>query len=137
MITILVLIGSSSEITPIIITFITAVFLAMAWMHKGIYENRLNDLIEAFFLVNLCIFAVSTYHQNISLIQARVGYVFVGLALAIYGCTVLYHNYLAFKKYCSKSEKKDQDMPLDAAGHDRQQGFSLKPVSLTQTFVDL
>lgn len=79
------------ELTPIIIAAITAVLLSMAWIHKGIYESRLNDIFEAFFLVNLCIFAAITDRNNIidSSRQAKVGYFFISLAGL--GFIILYH----------------------------------------------
>ena len=68
----------------------------MAWIRKGIYESSLNDILEAFFFVNLCIFAAITDQNNIigSSRQTEVGYFFIGVALAGFGCIILYHIYL-------------------------------------------
>ena len=84
----------NSELTPIVITSITAALLSMAWMHKGIYESRLNDVFEAFFLVNLCIFAAITDRNIANFRQAEIGYFFIGVALTGLGCIILYHIYL-------------------------------------------
>ena len=68
----------------------------MAWIRKGIYESHLNDILEAFFFVNLCIFAAITDQNNIigSSRQTEVGYFFIRVALAGFGCIFLYHIYL-------------------------------------------
>ena len=112
----------SRELTPIVITAITAILLSMAWMHKGIYESRLNDIFEAFFLVNLCIFAAITNQNIASFRQAEVGYFFVGIALAGYGCIVLHHIYLKIGsiKLCNfiRREKKKEVSVLAPALND-------------------
>ena len=89
----------NSDLNLIVITSVTAVLAALAWIHKGIYDNLFNDILEAFFIVNLCIFASSTYQVSEGGgSQARLAYFFVGIAFATSICIVLYHIYLTLHK---------------------------------------
>jgi predicted outer membrane repeat protein len=140
----------SRELTPIVITAITAVLLSMAWMHKGIYERCLNDLLEAFFLVNLCIFAAITDRNIGSFRQAEVGYCVIGAALIVFGCIILYHIYLRIsniKSLCRlmrREEKAGSPAPnadiINNDTDDCQQSLNRLDTSKfppTQTFIHL
>ena len=90
-----------SELILIVLTSITAVLLALAWLHKGIYESSFTDFLEAFFIVNLCIFSATTYqtantYEGVS--QAGLAYFFVGIAFAAFTCVVLFHAYMLLQK---------------------------------------
>ena len=134
------------ELTPIIIAAITAVLLSMAWIHKGIYESRLNDIFEAFFLVNLCIFAAITDRNNIidSSTQAKVGYFFIGVALAGLGFIILYHIYSKLSSvnlyHLMHREKKAGSPAPNTDDGDCQQSLNRLDISNfppTQTFINL
>ena len=143
--------GYSSDINNfIIITSITAVLLGLAWMHKGIYENRLNDILEALFIVNVCIFSAATYQDQKNaggVIQARLAYSSVGLAFTTFICIVLFHIYMILretapwkkipkfsniKKYFIREKEENNDTTSD----DCQKSLNMK-VPVTKTVVDL
>ena len=87
----------NSELVPIITTSITAVLLALAWLHKGIYEKRYNDFLEAFFIVNLSA-ATYTYQKNTEVSQVGLAYFFVGIALAALVCIEVFHIYMVLRE---------------------------------------
>ena len=106
----------NSELTPIVVTSITIVLAALAWMHMGIYENHFINILEAFFIINLCIFSVATYRS-----QTNTG-------------TALWKKILTklnIKKYFIHEKKENKDLPPD--GH--RQSFAL--TAPTQTSVEL
>jgi predicted outer membrane repeat protein len=138
----------SRELTPIVITATTAVLLSMAWMHNGIYERRLNDLLEAFFLVNLCIFTAIIDRNIASSRQAEVGYCFIGAALTVFCCIILYHIYLRISniKLCrlmcreEKAGSPAPDADINNDTDDCQQSLNRLDTSKfppTQTFIHL
>ena len=45
-------------ITVVITSSITVVLASLAWIYMGIYENYLNNILEAFYMANLCVFEV-------------------------------------------------------------------------------
>ena len=129
--------ATDSKLVPIIVTSVTAVLLALAWGHKGIYENRLNDLIEGFFLVNLCIFS-ATINQNVSppFSHAGIGYFFVGIALVAYSCILGYHIYLRIADIGTGKNTESKDI-TNTASPDDDRDLTLKSQKPTQTFVEL
>ena len=83
----------------IAITSVTAGLAVLAWIHSRVYVKLYNDILEGFFILNLCIFAVATYHvQETGGSQARLAYTSVGIAFAIFICIVFYHIYLILHK---------------------------------------
>ena len=90
----------NSELIPVVITSITVVLTSLAWMHNmGIYENYFNNILEAFFIANLCMFAAATYYvQTNDLSRAITTNIFVGLAFAVFVCILLFHVYLVLRE---------------------------------------
>ena len=93
----------NNKLTLLIIISITGFLATLAWVHHRIYEKFHNDLLEAFFILNLYILAAGTYHiensgtgsnQN----QARLTYTSVGIAFATFICVLIYHVYLRLLK---------------------------------------
>ena len=78
------------------ITTFTACLLALTSLHKGIYKTTYNNILETFFILNLCIFSATTYHVQGN--QAGIAYSFVGVAFSIFLLIVLLHVYLALSK---------------------------------------
>ena len=77
------------------VTSVTAGLAILAWLHGRLYEKLYNDILEAVFLLNLCIFASATYHvNNIDGSQDELTYTSVGLAFVIFIFIVLFHIYL-------------------------------------------
>ena len=143
-------INSDSELILIITTSVTAVLAALAYVHKGIYENHFNGILEAFFIANLCFFAAVTYHIKTScaagVSQDRVAHIFVGLAFVAFICIILFHIYMILretalwkkipkfsnvKKYFLHGKEENNNTTPD----DRQQSFNLK--APTTTVVEL
>jgi hypothetical protein len=138
----------NSELIPVVIISITVVLTSLAWMHAGIYENPFNNILEAFFIANLCIFAAATvYNQTKEPSWDGMAYLFVGLALVVFVCIVLFHVYLilhetaawkkilkpnAIKKYFIHKNEDNKDQP---ASDDHGKSFQLQLP--TQTTVDL
>ena len=143
-------INSDSELILIITTSVTAVLAALAYVHKGIYENHFNGILEAFFIANLCFFAAVTYHIKTScaagVSQDRVAHIFVGLAFAAFICIILFHIYMILretalwkkipkfsnvKKYFLHGKEENNNTIPD----DCQQSFNL--IAPTTTIVEL
>ena len=81
------------------ITLVTAGLVVLMWTHRGVYENVYNDILEVFFILNLCIFAAATYHvKKTGGSQTRLAYTSVGIAFATFICIVFYHIYLSLHK---------------------------------------
>ena len=65
----------------------------------GVYKNYFNNILEAFFITNLCIFATATYYvQTNDLSRAVTANIFVGLAFAVFVCILLFHVYLILRE---------------------------------------
>jgi hypothetical protein len=102
----------NSELIPVVITSITVILTSLAWMHAGIYEKFYVNILEAFFIANLCMFAAATYYvQTNHLSQAVTANVFVGLAFAVFISIVLFHFYLVLRETAvwKKIPKPDTD----------------------------
>ena len=88
--------GSVSLLT---ITSVTAGLTVLAWAHRGVYGNIYKDILEGSFVLNLCIFAVGTYHvKETGGSQAGLAYTSVGIAFATFIGIVFYHIYLSLHK---------------------------------------
>ena len=117
----------NKKLIPVVITSITVVLTSLAWMHNmGIYEKYFNNVLEAFFITNLCIFAAATYYvQTNDLSRAVTTNIFVGLAFAAFVCILLFHVYLILretavwketlipnaKKYLMHKKEENEDQP--------------------------
>ena len=138
----------NDELISVVITSITVILASLAWMHKGVYENYFNNILEAFFIANLCIFAVATlYNQTNKPNWKGTPDLFVGLAFIVFICIVLFHIYLVLREtamwkkmpkptslLCKEEKKKD--LPPQGDGDDRIVSFMVKAPP-TQTTVDL
>ena len=81
------------------ITSVTAGLAILAWLRNKVYEQIHNDILESAFILNLCIFAVATYHVNISGgNQALLSNISVGIAFVTFVSIVVYHIYLNLRK---------------------------------------
>ena len=90
----------NANVNLLAITSVTAGLAALAWVHKGIYKNIYNDILESFFILNLCIFAAVTYHMKETGGSQAAGLAdtSVGISFATFICIVLYHIYLGLHK---------------------------------------
>ena len=90
---------STSKLDLLLVTSLTAGLSGLAWIHNGVYEKLYNDIIEASFIINLCILATATYHVRESGgSQAALVYTSVGLAFATFICIILFHILLLLHK---------------------------------------
>ena len=81
------------------ITSLTAGLAVLAWLHGRLYEKLYNDILEASFILNLCIFAAATYHvEEINGHRAELAYTSVGIAFVIFIFIVLFHVYQRVSK---------------------------------------
>ena len=91
--------SNNLKIALVVITSTSAGLATLAWIHRGIYEKLFLDILESSFILNLCIFAVATYHVNKSRQhQTGISHAFVGLSFATFICIILYHIYLSLSK---------------------------------------
>ena len=91
--------NNNRKLITIVITSVTVILACFAWMHKGIYEKIFVNILEAFFITNLCMFAAATYYiQTNDLSQAVTANIFVGLAFAVFVYILLFHVYLVLRE---------------------------------------
>ena len=146
----LVLAGTiTNDSILVVVTSLMVALSSLAWMQKGIYDSSFNNILEAFFIANLCIFAATTYTYRPSATNDRdaIAYSFVGLAFAAFVCIVLFHVYMVLREtavwkkipkpnvmaeyfmICKKEEKKGEP-----AGGDIQ-SFTLQAPTQTTVYL--
>lgn len=80
---------------------ISSVFTAVAivpWLSSRIYEKYYLDILEASFILNICILATATYHvRSIEGNQMVVTYLSVGVAFLEFVGIVVFHIYLRLR----------------------------------------
>ena len=80
-------------------TTVTACLAGVAWIQNGVYEKVHNNILEASFILNLCIFSAATFHvKETGGNQAALAYTSVGIAFATFVLIFLYHVYLLLSK---------------------------------------
>ena len=87
----------NNKLTLLVIISASAFLATLAWVQNQIYEKLYNDILEAFFILNLCILAAGTYHIESSTTrgnQAVLTYTSVGITFVIFICILIYHVYL-------------------------------------------
>ena len=99
---------SDTKFNLLAVSSVTVCLATLAWLHHGIYERLYNDILEGFFILNLCIFAIAGYHVERYGTQAAIAYSSIGLAFATFLGIVLCHAYMilrntaVWKKFVSK-----------------------------------
>ena len=91
----------NDSVNLLIVSLISAGLATLAWVHSGVYEKKLNDLLEGAFILNLCVFAAATYHVKQTQSgerQDNVANASVGIAFSIFVCILLYHMYISLRK---------------------------------------
>ena len=80
-------------------TTVTASLAGLAWIQNGVYDKIHNNILEASFIFNLCIFSAATFHvKETGGNQAALAYISVGIAFATFILIFLYHVYLLLSK---------------------------------------
>ena len=126
-------------------TTVTACLGALAWIHHGVYEKVHNDILEASFILNLCIFSAATFHMKESGgNQAALAYTSVGIAFATFALIFLYHVYLIVCKTLIWMKfiqflKVKNDRPLSDQNNVDEENLKggTAPVDVTTTIVEL
>ena len=89
----------NASVNLLAILSVTAGLAVLAWIHNRVYEKLYNNILEASFVLNLCIFAAATYHvRETRGSQAGLVYTSIGIAFATFICIVIYHFYLNVRK---------------------------------------
>ena len=89
----------SASVNLLTITSVTVGLTVLAWLQKGLYEKIYNDILEAFFILNLCIFAAATYHvKETKGSQSQLAYISVGLSFLFFVGINIYHVYICVIK---------------------------------------
>ena len=89
----------SASVNLIAITSVTAGLMVMGWLRNKLYRKLYNDILEASFILNLCIFSAATYHvEETGQNQAGLAYTSVGIAFAIFIGIIFFHIHLQLTK---------------------------------------
>ena len=136
---------TNRKLITVVITSVTVILMSLAWMHMGIYEKFSVNMLEAFFIANLCMFAAATYYvQTNDLSRAITANIFVGLAFAAFVCVMLFHVYLILRETAvwKKIPKlntnfKEKDKELKQLDNDRDVPGPLVGATPSQTTVSL
>ena len=82
----------NASINLLTITSVTIGLASLAWLQNRLYMKIHNDILEASFILNLCIFATATYHvREIEGSQDNLAYTSVGIVFVIFICILIYH----------------------------------------------
>ena len=136
---------TNRKLITVVITSVTVVLTSLAWMHMGIYEKFSVNILEAFFIANLCMFAAATYYvQTNDLSRDVTANIFVGLAFAAFVCIVLFHVYLVLRETAVwkkipklNTDLKEKDKELQQLDNDHDVPGPLLGATPTQTTVSL
>ena len=89
----------SASINLLTITSITVAITAFAWLQNRLYVKIYNDILEASFLLNLCILSAATYHvKETGEHQNKLAYTSAGIAFLTFIGIVSYHVFVVTKK---------------------------------------
>ena len=96
-----------------------AIIIAIPWVSRGgIYEKSYLDLLEASFILNICMLTTATYHtESVGGNQELVTYIFVGIAFAEFIGILIFHVFFQVSKWnfvrkCISRENGDERIPL-------------------------
>ena len=104
----------NATINLLTIISVSVGLMALAWLQTRLYVEIYNDILEASFILNLCIFAAATYHvRETKERQDKLAYTSVGIAFVIFVCIVLYHIFRRtslFKRDFSKYKELPREI---------------------------
>ena len=87
------------SINLLTIISVTVGLMALAWLQNRLYKEIYNDILEAFFILNLCIFAAATYHiRETKERQDKLAYISVGITFVFFIFILLYHIFRRISK---------------------------------------
>ena len=89
----------NASINLLTITSVTVGLASLAWLQNRLYMKIHNDILEASFILNLCIFSAATYHvREIEGSQDNLAYASVGIVFVIFICIFIYHIFCRISK---------------------------------------
>ena len=104
----------------------------MAWLTGMVYEHWYLDALESFFILNIGILAVATYHvKNVNGNQNILTYISMGTAFVMFFGVILYHLYIQtkettlcikirkFRKHSTDEDGQEEQADQDSVGSDR------------------
>ena len=107
-----------------------SIVISVAWLNRrGLYEKLYLDLVEASFVLNLCLLTIATYHirstNQDDYYQNKVSYTFIGIAFVEFIGIVIFHIFRRIPKLrwleclqesitnlCRDHVKNDENVPL-------------------------
>ena len=118
-------IQGNPRVNMMLILTAIVILLGIVWYTGTIYKQKLNNILEAFYIVNLALLCAWTEFNreassNFIAAQAAISYTSVSLSLAVFIAVVVYRTYERFRKYlnCLQrlktiAQKKEEDQELD------------------------
>ena len=89
----------NASINLLTITSVTVGLAALAWLQNRLYKEIHNNILEASFILNLCLFAAATYHvRETKGSQDKLAYISVGIVFVVFTCIVFYHIFRRISK---------------------------------------
>ena len=97
----------NDTVNLLIVSSVSAGLAILTWVHHGVYEKLFNDILEGIFILNLCVFAIATYHvKQTGEKQDNVASTSIGIALSVFLCILLCRMYMSMgkrRRYSAKS----------------------------------
>lgn len=94
----LALVVIDSNVNLIAVSSLFTAIAIIPWLSKRIYEKLYVDILEASFILNICILTSVTYHvQTVNASQSTVTNISVGIAFAEFVGIVIFHVSLRLK----------------------------------------
>ena len=90
--------SGNANINLAIVASVTAGLTVLVWLRGYLYIKLYNDVLEASFIHNLCIFSIATYHVNKTTgNQSSLAHVSVGIAFLTFVAIVIFHVFNRIK----------------------------------------
>ena len=87
-----------NNVNPIAPSSIFTAIALIPWLGQRVYEKLYNDILEASFILNICLFSIATFYvQAAGGNQATVTTLFISIALFQFMGIIGFHIYLRFK----------------------------------------
>ena len=84
--------SGSASINLVVVASVTAGITVLVWLRGYLYVKLYNDVLEASFILNLCIFSIATYHVNETIgNQSILAYASVGIAFLTFIAIIIFH----------------------------------------------
>ncbi len=92
---------------PITMSIIFVAVLAIAWLNSRIYKSFYMEVLEASFILNICVLGIASYYVDIANHnQMLINNISAGIAFGEFIMIVLFHIFLCVKKVFIKDSEK-------------------------------